>query len=243
MKPKLLLCLALVLSGGLFGCCIARADETNAPVSNNATIRGEIFLQPKPFQLQPSIPDGWDVVLLEPEVRMIEKTAYGSTNGRDSSIIENTLGVLDLHYSVWAKDRSIPPRLSKAVLTAFPFLTNSSLPEENAEPSRSSWCDAVQMLGETHDPAMIKVLRPFLKYKVIAGDGTMWAGSEYTPLRACDKAAMAIKQLLGDDDFAYAGNGFSSSGFRNVRDSYPKWDEWDKKIAELQKRLDALPVK
>jgi hypothetical protein len=36
MKPKLLLCLALVLSGGLFGCCnVARCADgtaTNEPV-------------------------------------------------------------------------------------------------------------------------------------------------------------------------------------------------------------------
>jgi hypothetical protein len=40
MKRKLILCLALVLSGGLFGCCIARADETNAVQSYvTATIK------------------------------------------------------------------------------------------------------------------------------------------------------------------------------------------------------------
>ena len=71
----------------------------------------------------------------------------------------------------------------------------------------------------------------------------MWFGREPAPVRACDKAAMAIKQILGDADFAYAGFSFSSAGIRDVRESYPKWDEWDKIIAELQKRLEALPKK
>jgi hypothetical protein len=35
MKPKLLLCLALVLSGGWFGLWPAHAEETNVPVSTN----------------------------------------------------------------------------------------------------------------------------------------------------------------------------------------------------------------
>lgn len=103
------------------------------------------------------------------------------------------------------------------------------------------WCNAVHMLAGTHDPSMIAVLRPFLKDRVVAGDGRMWL--DRTPVRACDQAAIAIASLLGDKHFADGGIMASGAGIRNVRVSYPKWDEWDQKIAELQKRLDALPKK
>jgi hypothetical protein len=100
------------------------------------------------------------------------------------------------------------------------------------------WCNAVNMLAKTHDAAMIEVLRPFLKDKVVAGDGAMWL--DYEPLRACDEAAIAIKKLLGEKDPANGGYGFSGGFVAKPGATYPKWTEWDKKIAELQKRLDAL---
>jgi hypothetical protein len=46
--------------------------------------------------------------------------------------------------------------------------------------------------------------------------------------------------LLGEKDFVDQPIGMSGMPDRNVRDSYPKWNEWDQKIAELQKQLDAL---
>jgi hypothetical protein len=218
MKPKPLLCLALVLSGGLFGCFTnSFADDVN---------------------------DGFK---LETEINLVEKAALDAalpatswTNGDPWIAMDNALGEIDRHYSLWATNTSIPARLSKAVLTIFPSLTNASMP--GPQPGNQMWCNAVNMLAQSHDLAMIAVLRPFLKNKVVAGDGSYWF-EDRTPLRACDKTAIAISQLLGDKNFAGGGFAMSGAGIRNVRDSYRKWDEWDKKIAELQKSLDALPKK
>jgi cytochrome c len=55
----------------------------------------------------------------------------------------------------------------------------------------------------------------------------------------CDKAAIAIQELLGGNAFADGGMAMSGAPFQKVRDDYPKWREWDKNIAELQTRLDA----
>jgi hypothetical protein len=51
MKPKLLLCLALVLSAGVFGCSrVARAEETNAPASTNTA---QSYWPVKPIIIRP----------------------------------------------------------------------------------------------------------------------------------------------------------------------------------------------
>jgi hypothetical protein len=191
-------------------------------------------------------PGIWDDSFLEPVVHLIEKCAAKSkpaninvAQGKHPwMVMENALDVLERHHSVWAGDASIPPRLSKAVLTLFPSFKDTAKP--NPPPGDQMWCNVVRMLAQTHDRAMIAVLRPFLKDKVVAGDGAVEGGE---PLRACDEAAMAIKQLLGDktsedDQFVISGVGVG-----NVRDSYPEWDEWDKRIVDLQKRLDGLPEK
>lgn len=197
-------------------------------------------------ELWSPLPGVWDDSLLEPVVNLIEKMASVSAlHHTDTAklkrvpwtVMDNALYVLDRHYSVWAKDASIPPRLSKAVLLAFPSLTNTSV--SGPQPGNQMWCNAVQMLAKSHDLTMNAVLRPFLKVKVVAGDGTMW--SDKTPLRACDKAAIAITSLLGDKNLADGGWAYSGAGIRSVQDTYPKWDEWDQKIIQLQKRLDALP--
>ena len=87
---------------------------------------------------------------------------------------------------------------------------------------------------------MIAVLRPFLKNRGMAGDGGYWMVEGNPPLRACDTAAIAIKQILAGKAYAPEPIGMPGMPYRNLRDSYPKWDEWDKTIAELQKQLDAL---
>jgi hypothetical protein len=153
-------------------------------------------------------------------------------------VIDNALAVLDRHYSVWATDASIPPRLSAVVLTMFPSLTNASL--SGPRPGDQMWCNAVRMLSESHDRKMLAVLRPLLKSKAMAGDGSYWMVEGNPPLRACDMAAIAIKRLLGEKDFVDQPIGMPGMPDRKVRDSYPKWDEWDKKIVALQKRLDAV---
>jgi hypothetical protein len=183
------------------------------------------------FELWSPLPGIWDDSLLEPVVRLIEKTASWI-------VIDDALRVLDRHYSVWATNASIPPRLSKAALRLFPSLTNIARPSPKA--GDQMWCNAVGMLAKTHDPAMIEVLRPFLKNKVVAGDGLL--SIDRTPLRACDEAAIAISSLLGDTRFAEDGMIYSG-GAMKTQDNYPKWKGWDRKIGELQKRLDGLPKK
>jgi hypothetical protein len=216
MKPKTVLCLALVL-----GCGFRDSFADGVGTSDG-------------FQL-------------EIEIHIVEQAALDAlspvaswTNGVPWFAMDNAIGEIDRHYSLWSTNTSIPPRLSKAVLTIFPSLTNISMP--GPQPGNQMWCNAVSMLAGSHDLAMIAVLRPFLKNKVVAGDGSYWF-EDKTPLRACDKAAIAISLLLGDKNFADGGFAISGAGIRNVRDSYRKWDEWDKKIGELEKRLDELPKK
>jgi hypothetical protein len=60
MKSKLLLCLALVLSGGLFDCCnILHADE-NAPNTNSSMqVAGHIY-RDAIYGFQLTLPQGWE---------------------------------------------------------------------------------------------------------------------------------------------------------------------------------------
>jgi hypothetical protein len=194
------------------------------------------------FELWSPQPGIWDDSLLEPVVRLAEKTAEDSAPSR-WIVTCTVLEVLDLHYSVWATNASIPPRLSKAVLMLFPSLTNAIQP--SPKPGDQIWCNAVGMLAKTHDAGMIAVIRPFLKDEIVAGDGALWIpqGSGLQPLRACDEAAIAIRKLLDDLDSADGGYAMSGGFVAKPGASYPKWREWDKKIGELQKRLDALPQK
>lgn len=204
--------------------------------------RGEVAI----FDLFSPLPGIWDDSLLEPVIHVMEKNAataalfYKDNAPKQVSwvVIDNSLDVLDRHYSVWEINTSIPPRLSKVVLTMFPSLTRDSAP--GPHPGEQMWCNAVAMLAKTHDLAMIAVLRPFLKSTGMAGDGGYWMVEGNPPLRACDRAAIAIKQLLTGKDYAREPIGMPGMPYWNVRDSYPKWEEWDKKIAELQKQLDAL---
>ncbi len=197
-------------------------------------------------------PGIWDDSFIEPIIQAMETNApnvalvYESGAPRRVSwiAINNALAVLDRHHSVWTKDASIPPRLSAVVLTIFPSLTSASL--AGPRPGDQMWCNAVNMLAQTHDSEMLAVLRPYLKDKGLAGDGSYWRGDgdtlerAFTPGRACDRAAIAIKQLLGERDSVDEPTATPGIVFREVRDTYPKWDEWDSKIGELQKRLDAL---
>jgi hypothetical protein len=210
--------------------------------SEALAIRGEVAIS----DLFSPLPGIWDDSLLEPVIHMMEKNAstaalvYKEDAPKQVSwvVIDNALAVLDRHYSVWATNASIPPRLSAVVLTMFPSLTNAIL--LGPRPGNQMWCNAVRMLSETHDPTMIAVLRPYLKDKAMAGDGGYWMVKDNPPVRACDRAAIAIKQLVGEKGFAHEAIGMPGLPYWNVRDSYPKWDEWDGKIAELQKQLDAL---
>ncbi len=205
------------------------------------TTRGDAAI----FELLSPSPGIWDDSLLEGVVRLIEISGSDSTSQHTSKskdapwmVMDRAFSVLNRHYSVWATNASIPPRLSKAVLTTFPSLTNAAMP--GPHPGDQMWCNAINMLAQTHNLAMVTVLRPFLKDKVVAGDGSMWIENR-TPLRACDKAAISINQLLGDTENFEPGIAMSGIINLNTHDSYPEWDKWDKKIAKLQKRLDMQP--
>ena len=107
---------------------------------------------------------------------------------------------------------------------------------------------------------MVSVLRPYLKEKDLAED-TGTVGYGITTMRICDEAALAINSLLNLKlvfPHSWPGmfltgslistNGTNvvrwSSHFKGVDEIWsgqdPAWEEWDKKIAELQKTLDAL---
>ncbi len=223
--------------------------------------RGEIAI----MDLFSPLPGIWDDSLLEPVIEMIEKNASTATTVYKAAapkqvswiVIENALSVLDRHYSLWATNTTIPPRLSKSVLTIFPSLTNTSV---NPQLKGQMWCNAVWMLSESHDPAMVSVLRPYLEEKDLADDpGGL--GDGITTMRICDKAARAINSLLNlklefprSDMLLFGGrevlkNGtnvilWKSHGAAGVNmwsGTDPVWKEWDKKIAELNQILDALP--
>jgi len=176
-------------------------------------------------------PGVWDDSLLEPVVSLVGKTTSWI-------VIDNALSVLNQHHAVWAGNASIPPRLSEPLLKMFPTLTNASL--SGPYPGDQLWCNAARMLAETHDEAMLAVLRPFLTNKVMAGDGSYWMVADDPPLRACDEAALAIEELM-EKVFTNGPVGMPGIPYWNVHASYPIWIEWDNNIAELQKRLDALP--
>jgi hypothetical protein len=133
--------------------------------------RGEVAI----MDLFSPLPGIWDDSLLEPVIQMIERNAstatlvYKADAPKQVSwiVIENALSVLDRHYSLWATNTTIPPRLSKAVLTIFPSLTNATV---TPQLKGQMWCNAVWMLGESHDPAMVSVLRPYLEDKDLADD-------------------------------------------------------------------------
>jgi hypothetical protein len=203
--------------------------------------RGQVAI----FDLFSPLPGIWDDSLVEPVIRVIEENASAAKSFRAGTpirvswiVIDNALAVLDRHHSVWATDASIPPRLSKAVLTVFPSIKDVSL--SGPHPGEQMWCNAVRLLAKTHDSEMIAVLRPFLKDEVVAGDGGYWMAKDTAPLRACDNAAIAIKQLLGEKNFPNEVIGMSGIPYSKTRESYPKWNEWDQRIAELQRQLDAL---
>src|ERR1022692_1703620 len=84
--------------------------------SEALAIRGEVAIS----DLFSPLPGIWDDSLLEPVIHMMEKNAstaalvYKEDAPKQVSwvVIDNALAVLDRHYSVWATNASIPPRLS-----------------------------------------------------------------------------------------------------------------------------------
>jgi len=171
-----------------------------------------------------SLENVWDRSFLMPVIEHME-----------SNHLDNAMAVLNGHADEWAQDVAIRRRLSNTVLAAYPGLTNATA---RPQPVDSGWYECTTKLVQSHDLAMIPVLRQFLKDKTIAGSGLK--GEDFTPCRACDLAAAGIREMLGDqpaneDRFSYTGF------IRTDTVNYPKWKEWDRRIEELEKRLDKLP--
>jgi len=169
--------------------------------------------------------NAWDKSFTIPVVEFMERT--GS--------YQNALPLLNYHHAAWAQEAAIPPRLSKVVMKAHPTLAH---PLISPKPEDNRWYSVLQSLARTRDPAMVPVLRRFLKIKTIDGEGLN--GAERTPRRVCDSAAVAIKTLLGyplepEDLSAYSGVIPGSK-------DYPRWKEWDQKIEALEKHLDVAPL-
>jgi hypothetical protein len=126
----------------------------------------------------------------------------------------------------WHDDPAISPRLSAAVLRFLPAPDPGDM---------YAWSD---MLPLTHDPTLIKVLWPYLV------DGTLDSFTStssnmpfgVTPMRYSELAANAICRLLGDPImFSPYNRSKAPSG-----GPYSEWAEWDKQLAALRERLDAL---
>ena len=186
-----------------------------------------------------SLRNVWDDTFVEALVKDFESTAPSVARGRASQprlpvaeepsiIFSGALDLLSKHYSAWAKDTSIPPRLSKAVLTAYPALSGAP-----GAGSAGGWTYALGMLALTRDRSMITVLRPFLADKTPVSQI-----DRGTPLRVSELASNAILQLLGDPP--RYGGGESGIGPSAYPGPHPLWDLWDKQIGELEKRLDTL---
>ncbi len=179
----------------------------------------------------------WDDAMTEMMVKSVEACA-ATAEPKNRELVANALEIMDRHYSDWAKDATIPPRLSKAVLRVFPTLLEAVQSSVVMRPGLDNWYKSLTTLAETHDEAMVTVIRPFLKVKNISSIHLV-AGN-YAPIRDCEVASNAIHHLLGDVEIIpYT----TLSASIPLKFSYPEWLEWDQKIVELEKRLDALPKK
>ncbi|MCD6049161.1 MAG: hypothetical protein K0Q55_564 [Verrucomicrobia bacterium] len=159
----------------------------------------------------------WDKSLIMPMVETMEK-------GRSPMLTHRGILLLNEHHNDWASDATIPPRLSGAILATFPAVTNAAV---TASLESVSWevSMALGMLWNSRDPAMIPVLRPYLKTKEIKYEGRV--KGQHSNMRVCDGVAAGISRLLGDK-----GEDFMSG----------EMQERDLKIAELEKRLEARKV-
>ncbi len=159
----------------------------------------------------------WDKSLIIPMVEAMEK-------GRSPMLTHRGILLLNEHHNDWASDLGIPPRLSGAVLATFPAVTNAAV---TASLESVSWevSMALGMLWNSRDPAMIPVLRPYLKTKEVKYEGRV--KGQHSNMRVCDGVAAGISRLLGDTP-----RDFLAMGMR----------ERDQMIEELEKRLEARRV-
>lgn len=178
----------------------------------------------------------WDDSFIEPIVKLIEGgfPPQGARPGVPPTDkvthLRNALIVMDRNYASWSQNVSMAPRLGKAALRILQPLTTSTV-------GVPSIYNQVNLLVLTHDPAMIDVLRPFLSDQTIDQFTVLSSSmpSGVTPMRYSDVAANGILGLLGEPPLV-------DSWLRAKAPStgpYPEWDQWDRKIAALQQRLNA----
>ena len=169
----------------------------------------------------------WDDSLLEPIVSLLERISRDPSPRpwELQSTMIRALEYLDRTRSRRPDDPAIASRLSAAVLRFMPAPDPVGM---------STW---TSMLVMTRDHDLIKVLRPYLSDgTVVTSEGSMILFSGVTPMRYSELAANAICLLLGEPlmvvpwERAKAPSG----------GPYPEWAEWDKRLAALRKRLDAM---
>ncbi len=177
----------------------------------------------------------WDDSLVGPILGAVEAVVQPQSRQplagalRANSMLARVLSLLERHVEVW-KDPTVSLRLSKAVLTANPLLVDPPADPSLLLSAEVPFNEALKRLGQTHDRAMIPVLRPFLRVNALfPGDAIRSAA------RICDLARDSIYVLLGEtqsvDRVEY---NFSVSADPRI------WMEWDRKNVELENRLAAM---
>lgn len=189
--------------------------------------------------------DPWDDSFVQAIVKLAEDLAVEPwpTQPRTdppSSLFGRAINVLDRHYSSWKDDATIPPRLSQAVLRFYPALLGPSTQASPglAAPGSQNFRIGVSLLAHTHDPAMMRVLLPFLSNTTVDEFGLYSANMPYgrTPLRVCELAANAISKILGEAEIydPWMAQSASRGG------PYPEWEDWDKQNRALTERVNRL---
>lgn len=178
-------------------------------------------------------PGVWDDSFFDLIVKFIENEARHNT-GPPYTTLRRAMDILPRHARCWAADGSANLRLSKALLVAFPSLT-----QPPANPKTVKWSDwyiMAEMLVMTGDKAMIEVFRPYLKIKHSLGNGLV--SMKETPYRVCDIAHRHIVALLGEQDLREMMIWQSVLlPPRNLEESAAEVKQWDRKVEELEKRL------
>ncbi|NLT69711.1 MAG: hypothetical protein GXX91_03330 [Verrucomicrobiaceae bacterium] len=197
-------------------------------------------------------PGIWDDSFIEPIVKLAEKSSkyQVSVSAHKRMItLHRCLDVLDRNRGSWAKDPTISPRLSKAVLRGYPILTGyraENLDDRGRNPAGTESQEfyvALDSITLTRDAAMIPILRPFLRETKLNAYTVNSSQPGMIPMRVCDIAANAISQILGGAEIITGSRiPVLSSNPPESRPNDPmSWSRRDHLIAELERKLD-LPT-
>jgi hypothetical protein len=171
----------------------------------------------------------WDSSLLEPIVSLLERISRepSSRPWEQRNTMNRALEYLDRTRTRRPEDPVIASRLGAAVLRFVPAPGQVDI-------HMSTW---TSMLAMTRDRALVKVLRPYLSDRTVVtsqSSNDLWTG--LTPMRYSELAANAICVLLGEPLMVVPWERARAP----AGGPYPEWAEWDKRLAELRKRLDAM---